>query len=114
MAAPAKGTPLAWPLGRALAVLQCAPRARTKGRAVLRIRQSASKNVPATGKGWERFARIARPFTAEGEAITNERLARSTALSQATGCERHIAEALTFRSPRDVARAPSPSPLRRF
>ena len=81
---------------------------------MLRTWQSASKNVPATGKGWERFARIARPFTAEGEAITNERLARSTALSQATGCERHIAEALTFRSPRDVARAPSPSPLRRF
>lgn len=90
------------------------PRARTKGRGMLRTRQSASKDVPATGKGWERFARIARPFTAEGEAITNERLARSTALSQATGCERHIAEAHTFRSPRDVARAPSPSPLRRF
>ena len=31
VAAPAKGTPLAWPLGRAHAVLQCAPRARTKG-----------------------------------------------------------------------------------
>jgi len=40
------------------AVLQCAPRARTKGRGVLRTWQSASKDVPATGKGRERFAII--------------------------------------------------------
>ena len=43
--------------------------------------------------------RIARPFTTIGEALTCERHTRSTTLSQATGCERLGAEALTFHSP---------------
>ena len=34
------------------------PRARTKGRAMLRTRLSASKDAPATGKDWERIAII--------------------------------------------------------
>ena len=80
--------------GLCAAVLQCAPRARTKGRGMLRIGQSASKDVPATGQGQERFARIVTPFSAAGEAITREKHARSTTLSQATGCERLVAEAL--------------------
>ena len=48
-------TPRHWvafalPLACAHAVLQCAPRARTKGSGVLRTRQSASKNAPVTGQ----------------------------------------------------------------
>ena len=41
----------------------------TQGWGMLRIRQSASKDVPATGKGWESFARITKPFTIKGEAF---------------------------------------------
>ena len=36
---------------------------------MLRIRQSASKDGAVTGPERERFARIAKPFSAEGEAI---------------------------------------------
>ena len=85
--------------GLCAAVLQCAPRARTKGRGMLRIRLSASKDAPATGQGQERFARIVTPFSAAGEAITRERHARSTILLQATGCERPVVEAITFHKP---------------
>ena len=60
------------------AVLQCAPRARTKGRGMLRARQSASKNAPATGADCERFTRIASPFSAKGESLACEGHARST------------------------------------
>ena len=70
------------------AVLPCAPRARTKGRGMLRIRQSASKNVPVTGQGRERLARIAQPFPlpkdAPAKALGRERLARIAALSHST------------------------------
>ena len=44
------------------AVLQCAPRARTKGRVMLRIRQSASKNAQATGAERERPCASRMPF----------------------------------------------------
>ncbi len=47
----------------------------------------------------ERLARIARPFSAEGEAFTCERHTLSTLLSQTTGCERLVAEAPTFHPP---------------
>ena len=49
--APRQWKAFALPLACAHAVLQCAPRARTKGRAMLRTRLSASKDAPATGKG---------------------------------------------------------------
>ena len=42
---------LRFAFGPCAAVLPCAPRARTKGRAMLRTRLSASKDAPATGKG---------------------------------------------------------------
>ena len=90
---------LRFAFGLCAAVLQCAPRARTKGRVVLRIRQSASKDGAVTGPGRERFTRIATPFSAEGEAISREGHARSTLLSQATGCDRLVAEALAFHKP---------------
>ena len=56
--APRQWAAFALPLACAHAVLQCAPRARTKGRAMLRTRQSASKDAPATGQGRERLAII--------------------------------------------------------
>ena len=97
--APRQRIAFALPLACAHAVLQCTPRARTKGRGMLRIRLSASKDAPATGQGQERFARIVTPFSAAGEAITRERHARSTILLQATGCERPVVEAITFHKP---------------
>ena len=51
---------------------------------MLRIRLSASKDAPTTGQVRERFPRIAKPFSAEGEALTCERHTRSMILSPAT------------------------------
>ncbi len=48
--------------GICAAVLQCAPRARTNGSQMLRARQSASKDVPATGADRERPSALHKPF----------------------------------------------------
>ena len=64
-----------------------------------RIRLSASKKASATGLARERFSRIAKPYYVEGEALTCERHSRSMILSQASGCERPVAEARTFHKP---------------
>ena len=62
--------------GLCAAVLQCAPRARTKGRGMLRIRLSASKDAPATGADRERPCASRIPFSHQRKSNASHKAKR--------------------------------------
>ena len=92
-------------LGPCAAVLQCAPRARTKGRGMLRIRQSASKDVPATGADRERPSASRMPFPHQRQGNASHKAKRfqrraGHGRGQGKNCDYHfpfiiVGEALT-------------------